>query len=162
MGCRRIALLLFLCGFATNEIARADSGLISTIAGNGVPGNGGVGGPATQANLNSPSSLCVDAAGNLFIADSYNQRAVRVDAVTGLLTVAAASITTYGLALDATGGLLIADVANRNVRRLDLQAGTFTTVAGNGSSTSSGDGGLATNAGIAGPMGLALDASGNL
>ena len=113
---RRIALLLFLCGFATNEIARADSGLISTIAGNGVPGNGGVGGPATQANLNSPSSLCVDAAGNLYIADSYNQRVVRVDAVTGLLTVVAASVTTYGLALDATAGLLIADVANNNVR----------------------------------------------
>ena len=67
----------------------AQSGIITTVAGNGTRGYAGDNGPATNASLNSPSGVAVDALGNLFIADTQNSVIRRVDTVTGVITTIA-------------------------------------------------------------------------
>ena len=76
---------------ATSRVRRVDAatGVITTVAGTGAAGYGGDGGPATAAALNYPAGVAVDAAGNLFIADTYNHRVRRVDAATGVITTVA-------------------------------------------------------------------------
>jgi sugar lactone lactonase YvrE len=125
--------------------------------------------------------LALDAAGNLYIADRYNQRIRRVDAATGFIaTVAGGGEDDVdfrgdggpatqavldgpeGVTLDPTGNLYIADSGNRRVRRVDAATGTISTVAGDGRWGSSGDGGAATEASLRRPKALALDSSGNL
>ena len=105
---------------------------IYTVAGNGIQGFSGVGGPATAAKLSVPSDVVPDAAGNLLIADTGNNR-IRV--------VAAASGTFYGQA---------------------MTAGHIYTVAGDGARGTSGDGGPAIKAGLHSPEGVAVDHAGNL
>jgi sugar lactone lactonase YvrE len=161
-----------------NRIRKVDTnGIITTMAGNGNSGYSGDGGAATNASLNVPSSLAFDASGNLFIADQYNNRIRKVD-TNGIITTMAgngnsgysgdggaatnASLNVpYGVALDAFGNLYIADSRNSRIRKVDTN-GIITTVAGNGSSGYSGDGGAATNASLYSPSGLAFDASGDL
>ena len=108
------------------------AGHIYTVAGTGKLGFSGDGGPAAQAELNGPSGVAVAANGNLLIADSSNLR-VRV--------VAASSGTYYGQA---------------------MTAGDIYTVAGDGTSGFSGDGGPATQAEFRSPSGMAVDSNGNL
>jgi secreted PhoX family phosphatase len=132
----------------TSPVFAADR-LISTIARNGGGGRTGLGGPAANAQLNTPQGLCFDAAGNLFIADYGNNRVVRVDAVTGILTLVArtgayssagdggpaalASVNSpVGLAFDAAGNLYIAEVTGNPIRRVDASTGIITRVAGTG------------------------------
>src|SRR5205823_8124202 len=105
---------------------------IYTVAGNGTGGFAGDGGPATAAKLNAPGAVTVDAAGNLVIADTYNNR-IRV--------VAATSGTFYGQA---------------------MTAGDIYTVAGNGRFSYAGDGGPASAAALNEPTAVAIDAAGNL
>jgi trimeric autotransporter adhesin len=108
------------------------AGDIYTVAGDGTFGYSGDGGPATSAELNGPSGVAVDTAGNLVIADTLNNR-VRV--------VAASTGTFYGQA---------------------MTAGDIYTVAGDGRIGYSGDGGPATSARLSAPTGVAVDSSGNL
>ena len=106
------------------------AGLITTVAGTGVSGYGGDGGPATAAALSSPCGVAADAAGNLFIADYGNNRVRRVDAATGVITtVAGTGVSGYGgdggpatsaalldptgVAVDGAGNLFIADYAQQ-------------------------------------------------
>jgi sugar lactone lactonase YvrE len=156
----------------------ASTGIITTVAGNGIPGYSGDGGPATSASLSGPSGVVVDATGNLLIADSSNYRIRRVDASTGIITTVAgngirgfsgdggpatsASLSPIGVAVDATGNLFIADTGNHRIRRVDESTGIITTVAGNGIRGFSGDGGPATSASLNYPTGVAVDGSGNL
>ncbi len=71
---------LFIADSNNNRVRRVDSnGIITTIAGNGTPGYSGDGGPAMQATLNSPTGVCTDASGNLFIADVGNYRIRKVE-----------------------------------------------------------------------------------
>jgi sugar lactone lactonase YvrE len=150
---------------------------IRTVAGNGANGYAGDGGAATDAQLFDPWGLAVDASGNLYIADQLNSR-VRKVAPDGKITTlagtgtssysgdgsAATSATLYhpcGVALDSAGNLYIADTANHVVRKV-ATGGTITTVAGNGSAGFAGDGAAATSAQLSTPIGLALDAAGNL
>jgi sugar lactone lactonase YvrE len=159
------------------------SGTITTVAGNGTFGFSGDGGPATDAGLNSPVGVTVDAAGNLYIADSGNHR-VRKVSTSGTITTVAGDGTfgfsgdggpatnaslniPYGVAVDAAGNLYIADPGNSRVREVaasvpPLLSGTISTVAGDGTQGFSGDGGPATDAGLSGPYGVAVDAAGNL
>ena len=155
----------------------AVTGVITTIAGTGRIGFSGDGGPATEASV-GVSGLALDAAGNVFISDGWNSRVRRVDAITGVITTIAgngehqysgdggpateAGLNPRGLAVDAGGHVYVADVSpNYRVRRIDAVTGVITTIAGNGRSGSSGNGGPATEARI-NPLGLAVDAAGNV
>ena len=179
---------LFIADTRNSVIRKVDvKGIITTVAGNGSQGYSGDGGAATNASLNGPTGVAVDASGNLFIADSNNYRIRKVN-VNGIIsTVAGNGVYAYsgdggaatnaslnypsGVAVDASGNLFIADKNNNRIRKVDV-AGLITTVAGNGGVMTnqfgqevgyfSGDGGAAINATLNAPEGVAVDASGNL
>jgi len=181
---------LFISDSVDNVIRRVDAstGIITTVAGNSTQGFSGDGGSATSAALNlssvyigypaMPASLAVDAGGNLFIPDSVNNRIRRVDATTGVITTVAGGgsggdggpatsgilASPASLATDGSGNAFVGEGDNFRVRRVDASTGIITTVAGNGTSVLGfvGDGGPATSAGLATPIGLAVDSSGNL
>jgi sugar lactone lactonase YvrE len=153
------------------------NGILTTVAGNGATGYFGDSGPATNASLNYPFGVALDAVGNLYIADLGNGRIRKVGANGIITTVAgngdqgysgdggpatnASLFSPGGVAFDGVGNLYIADVDNQRVRKVDTN-GNITTVAGTGALGYYGDGGPATNADLDYPSGLALDAAGNL
>ena len=159
-----------------NGVNLPTNGIITTMAGNGNNGYSGDGGAATSARLNQPQRVALDSHGNLFIADTFNNRVRKVDTNGIITTVAgggseslgdggAATNATlnepYGMAVDSTGNLLITDTYNYRLRKVDTN-GIITTAAGNGTNGYSGDGGLATKAMLSGPSGVAVDSYGNL
>jgi len=167
-------------GYDANRIRKVDrNGIITTVAGNGQPGFTGDGGPAAEASLAGPLGVAVDAAGNVYIADTDNGRIRKVDATTkrietiagggmppdglgdGLPATGAALDTPSALAFDPAGALFIADTNHGRIRRYDAASKILTTVAGNGD-YSGGDGGAATNAGLNAPFAIAFDRKGNL
>jgi uncharacterized protein (TIGR03437 family) len=153
------------------------AGTITTVAGTGQPGFAGDGGPAIAARLNRPRAVAADAAGNVYVADTGNQRVRRIDLRGVIATVAGNGSTDFvagdaaatstalsdprGVAVDAAGNVYIADTGHNRVRKV-FPSGAITTIAGTGSCCYSGDGGLATAAQLNQPWGLALDAAGNL
>lgn len=153
------------------------SGTITTVAGNGTPGYSGDGGPATSAQLNLPQDVAIDASGNLYIADSFNNRVRKVSPGGVITTVAGNGTPGYsgdggpaasaqlldarGLAVDAAGNLYLADSNNARVRRV-TSGGIITTIAGNGTAGYAGDGGLATSAQLSYPSGLAVHTGGRI
>jgi hypothetical protein len=160
------------------EIVKA-TGNIITVAGTGTRGYSGDGGPATSAWLASPYGLALDASGDLFIADSSNQRVREVLAGSGtIITVAGTGIygmagdggpatsaelfDPSGLALDASGNLFITDYGNERIRELVKATGNLITIAGNGTQGYGGDGGPALSAELSGPIGVVVDANGNV
>ncbi len=162
---------------ANDRIRKVDArtGIISTVAGTGVGGFAGDGGPATSAQFNFPSSLAVDRDGNLYIGDTGNKRIRRVDGKTGIIETvvghggarftdvvpSADSQSTWvgALAVDPNGNLLF--TAEWTVFRLNRTTGIVTAIAGTGQKGFSGDGGPATNARID-PGDIAVDRDGNL
>ena len=147
---------------------------IVSIAGTTKPGASGDGGPADRAELNQPFDVAYDASGNLFLSDTFNHRVRRIDAKTGIITTVAGNgrkgfsgdggpaknaqlDEPYGIVLDERGNLFIADRLNRRIRRVDGKTGVITTLVGNGSKTSTGDGGPAERATLVEPNGVALD-----
>lgn len=144
------------------------SGIITTVAGNGTTGYSGDGGSAIAAEMDNPQGIAVDAAGNLYISDTGNNCIRKVDGNGIITTVLGQGVQPVvslnhplGIALDASGNLYIADTYNNVVRKLDT-IGNLRTVAGNGTASYSGDGGLATGAGLWAPSGVAVDDGGNL
>ena len=147
----------------------------------------GDGGPAASAELNYPRSVTFDTAGNLYIADSYNQRIRRIDTSGIINTVVGNGVAGYygdGLssagfggdggtatfaylnspyqtAVDAGGNIYIADRGNNRVRKIAVN-GVISTIAGNGTAGSTGDGGAALNAELNDPIGVAVDGVGNV
>ncbi len=168
---------IYIADTYNNRIRKVGvNGIITTVVGNGIPTYSGDGGLATNASLKSPQGVALDAAGNLFVADSSNSRIRKVDTNGIISTVAGtgafgfsgdggaatnAKIRANGVTVDAAGNLFIAEVLNGRIRKVDTN-GIITTVAGNGSFGSSGDGGAATSAGLAFPYGTAVSSSGNL
>jgi uncharacterized protein (TIGR03437 family) len=143
------------------------SGIITTVAGNRGPGFGGDGGQALQAELNYPTGVAVDAAGDVYIADSRNNR-IRMVKEGGIISTVAggtgtALSTPYDVILDASGNLYIAAEGNDAIFKMDTKGNT-TTFAGIQFSYSGsfGDGGPATAAQLYSPNGVAVDASGNV
>ena len=169
---------LYIADYVDYRIRKVDTnGIITTVAGNGTAGYSGDGGAATKASLDYPFAVAVDAAGNLYIADSENNR-IRKVATNGIITTLAGNGTggysgdggaaaqasllyPYGVAVDASGNVYIADSDNDRVRKVDTN-GIITTVAGDATPGYSGDGGLATKASLEFPVGVGLDSSGNL
>ncbi|HWF47104.1 MAG TPA: hypothetical protein VG168_08870 [Bryobacteraceae bacterium] len=151
------------------------NGVINTIAGNGTPGYSGDGGPATQATLLPPTSIAVDAAGNVYFTDPLNFRVREITAQGTMTTIAGNGASGYGgdRGLAISGGLsypvgvavgggnvYISDGIS-NIREVTPD-GTINTIAGGSDAGYSGDGGLALNALLFGPGGLAVDSGGDL
>ena len=168
---------LFIADTYNNRIRKVDTnGIITTVAGNSSWGFSGDGGAATNATLYYPYGVMVDANGNLFIADTYNNRIRKVDANGVISTVAGKSSSGFSgdggaatnaslyrpqsLAMDGNGNLFIADAYNYRVRQVDVY-GVITTIAGNGSTSFSGDNGVATNTGM-NPFGVSVDGYGDV
>ncbi|MXZ34666.1 MAG: hypothetical protein F4Z21_05275, partial [Acidobacteria bacterium] len=169
---------LFIADSGNHSIRRVGpSGAISTIAGSRKQGFGGDGDPAVTAQLRGPAGVAVDSAGNLFIADSGNDRIRRVDPSGVITTMAGMGARGFGgdngsavdaqlfipagVAVDSTGNLFIADSANDRIRRVD-PSGTISTIAGTRQRRFNGDNGPATQARLHAPFGLATDNAGNL
>lgn len=164
---------LYIADQDNHRVRMVSNGTITTVAGNGQAGYNGDNLSATGAMLNFPVSVAVDQTGNVYIADANNNRVRMVSGGTiatvagngtagfngdNISATAAQLNNPYGVAKDTAGHLYIADVNNNRIRM--VSGGTITTVAGNGSSSFSGDGGSAVNAGIR-PSGIAFNA-GNL
>jgi len=153
------------------------AGTLTVVAGNGIGAFSGDGGPATSASLANTAGVAVDAAGNLYLADSTSNRVRKVSPSGIITTVAgngtqgfsgdggpATSASLYwplGVAVDVSGNLYIADSGSHRIRKVS-PSGTITTVAGNGTPAFSGDGGQARSASLYTPTGVAVDAAGNL
>ena len=175
----------FIADRANNRVRRVDagSGVITTIVGTGTAGPGGDGGLAVNAELDGPSGIAVDAAGDVYISDADNQRVRRVDASSGIISTYAGNVTggatgigdggpatsahllfPAGLALDTAGNLYIADEGHNLIREVTLATGIINTVAGtmNGAGGYGGDGGPATSAFLLLPTGVAVDSAGNI
>jgi sugar lactone lactonase YvrE len=167
---------LFIADQGNHRIRKVDAvtGMISTVAGNGSQGLSGDGGPATEASLNSPTGIAMDAEGKLYISDTGNQRVCVVEIAKGFInTVAGTGISGFSgdrgpatmaelanptsLAFDEEGHLYIADSDNDRVRMVDLKTGMITTVAGDGNSGLRGDGGPAVEASLRYPAGISID-----
>jgi DNA-binding CsgD family transcriptional regulator/sugar lactone lactonase YvrE len=170
--------VVFIAEAGGHRVRRVDpGGIISTYAGTGDPGAAGDGGPAVAAQLNGPEALALDRAGNLFIADTLNNRIRRV-ALDGTITTVAGSGAfgfagdggpatrarlglPRGLASDPRGHIYIADSDNNRIRRVDA-AGIITTVAGTGRAGYSGDGQSPLRAQLDEPDGVAVDGRGRV
>lgn len=157
----------------------ATVGVISTIAGNGTAGFTGDTGLGTSASLNNPSSVQLDALGNLYIADTLNNRIRVLNLTTGIIaTVAGTGTADYtgdgglalaatlnapnGLSFDTNGNLYIADTGNNVIRLLNTATNVISTVAGTGAAGFSGDGAAATAAKLNQPWSVTVDTSGAL
>ncbi len=143
------------------RVRKVTAGIINTVAGNGIAGFSGDGGPALQAELNDPRNLAFDSAGNLYIADYLNNRVRRVALDGTISTYAQLPGNVRGLVFDAAGNLYAAVETNSTVYRIDT-SGKQTVFAGTGSAGYSGDGGPASQAMLNAPSGLTIDAQGNI
>ena len=170
---------IFISDYGNHRIRKVNiGGIINTIVGTGVGGFNGDGIPATSAQINVPTTTRLDATGNLFFVDQFNNRIRKVNTAGIISTVAgAASGGTYAgdngpatmaqlhypsdLRIAATGNIFIADAYNNAIRMVDA-AGFITTVAGTGISGYTGDGVAATASKLNQPWGLVLDDCGNL
>ncbi|MBI2061741.1 MAG: hypothetical protein HYT87_18525, partial [Nitrospirae bacterium] len=178
--------ILYIADTGNHRVRKVDpSGIITAVAGNGLPGYSGDGGKATEAWLWAPGGVAVDPNGNLYIADTDSHHIRKVDTSGNITTVAgnpsllngryqgaysgdsgkatAAKLNIpSGVAVDSNGNLYIADTGNHRIRKVDATTQKITTVAGNGLPGYSGDGGKATEASLCAPGGVAVDPNGNL
>ena len=169
---------LYIADRDNNRIRKVDTnGIITTVAGNGNATYAGDGGKATNASLYTPARINLDVFGNLYISDQSNSR-IRKVGTNGIITTVAGSgnsayagdggLAVYaslaapcGVSFDVSGNLFIGDIGNNRIRKVDGN-GIITTVAGNGLGQYAGDGGMATNASLYAPFGVAFDASSNM
>ncbi|MCE9564805.1 MAG: hypothetical protein K8U57_22455 [Planctomycetes bacterium] len=173
---------LYFSDTNNHRVRRVDAktGIITTVAGNGKKGFAGDGAKATDASLNEPYGIEIDADGNLFIVDRLNFCIRRVDAKAGNISTIAGTggksgfagdgaaadkallVEPNGLCLDGKGKLYIADVAGHRVRVVDLKTGNIDTLIGNGKGATVGDGGALKDASVNGPRAVAMHPDGSL
>src|SRR5215813_2147688 len=162
---------------AHSETEALTSAIVRTPAGSGFFGFSGDGGPATNARLSNPNDVAVDASGNLYIADIFNDRIRKVD-TNGVITTFAGKFggtfggdggpateaglfDVSGVAVDEKGNVYIADMDNYRVRKVNTN-GIISTVAGNGNFGYTGDNVAATQTALASPTAVAVDVTGNI
>jgi hypothetical protein len=176
---------VYIADYYSNVVRKVStSGIITTIAGTGVAGYSGDGGPATSAELYYPYGVAVDGSGNVYIADANNNVIRQVNAAGGITTIAGTGFGAglglghgaysgdggaatnarlnfpEGVAVDNYGNVFIADANNHVIRKIST-SGTISTVAGSGVRGYSGDGGAALAASLDFPSGIAADGLGN-
>jgi hypothetical protein len=175
---------LYICDKTKNVVRKVNtSGIISTVVGNGTAGYNGDGIAATSAELNAPNGIAVDAAGDIYIADTTNERIRYVSASTGLISTLAGNGTAgfagngiaangsggtvevagpNSVAVDLAGNVYIGDSGNQRLREIVASTGIINTIAGNGTAGDTGDGGAATSAELSGPRAVQVDVYGNI
>ena len=163
---------MIIADAGNNRVRMIDTtGTITTIAGTGMAGFSGDGGPALLAQFNNPLGLALDTAGNLYLTDLYNERVRKIDTSGTITTVAGNGTAGYngdnipatsaslnlprGIVLDSSGNLYIADTVNFRVRKVDT-SGIISTFAGDGIQGFSGDGGPAIDANVGRPRDVIL------
>lgn len=168
----------FTCSNAIRKVTAA-TGIISTVCGSDTYGDSGDGGQAVNALMKFPIAVCIDINKNLYIAEYSGQRIRKINTSTGIISTIAgtgtagfsgdggpatsASLNTpKAVNVDADGNVYFADSYNSRIRKIDAATGIITTIAGTGSTASSGDGGPAVNAGVPYPVSIGIDATGNL
>ncbi len=166
---------LFIADTLNECIREVSNGVITTVAGNGNDGFVGDGGPATSAEMFNPAGVAADSSGNLYIADTGNNRVRKVS--NGVITTVAGNGSLgfsgdngpatsaqlagpFGVAFDRESNLYVADTLNNRIRK--VSNGVITTVAGNGEQGFFGDNGPAASASLNQPYGIAVDTAGNL
>jgi sugar lactone lactonase YvrE len=171
---------VYIADTANNEVRKiASGGAITLVAGTGAAGSSGDGAAATAATLNAPAGVALDAAGDLYIADTGNNKIRVVDALSGNISTVAgtgtagytgdqstpAAATLNGptqLAWSQTGVLYVADMGNSAIRAIALKESLITTAAGSANAGFDGDGGPGQAAQLQNPRGVAVDNSGNV
>lgn len=166
---------LYIADLGNDRIRKVSGGIITTVAGSGLPGYNADNISATTAQLYLPKGVAVDSSGNLYIADTGNNRIREVSS--GIITTIAGNGTSgysgdkgaataaqlnapAGVAVDPTGIVYIADTANNVIRK--ILGTSILTVAGTGTAGYGGDGGLATSALLNGPTAVGIDSTGAL
>lgn len=175
---------LYIVDGKSNRVRRVDgdTGIIETVAGDGVAAFDGDNGDARNASLSFPLDVAVDGSGNVYIADQNNNRIRKVTTDHRIVTIAGngnggysgegpavqeSLFTPAGVAVGPDGNIYIADLQNNRIRRVSPPGCSpatcvIDTVVGNGSRTFSGDGGPALQAGITKPSDVAFDSAGNM
>jgi large repetitive protein len=155
--------------------------VVQTIANsNGIAGSSGDGGLATSAQINQPSAIAIDGAGNIVFADTGNHAIRRIDAITGKISTVAGTLgssgfsgdgqaattailsSPQGLSYNQNGDLYIADTGNNRIRKIDASSQVITTIAGDGVAAFFGDGVAAISAELNQPWGLAVAIDGSI
>ena len=178
---------LYVSAWSASNIykIKTSTNIITKIAGLGWPTfitntqNSGDGSLAINAPLAAPMKICLDTAGNIYIADSYNQRIRKVNSQTGIITTVAGTGTIgfsgdgglatnaelnypAGISIDATGNLYVSDYHNNRILKIDATTGIINTIVGSDVAGFYGDGRLATKAKLNGPQNTSIDANGNI
>ena len=175
--------MIFVEGVKTQRLLSAihGTGAVTTVAGTGTGGYSGDGGPATSATLLYPWGVAIDTEGNIYIADTINDRIRKVTKSTGIITTVAGTGSYWapsgdgglatlakvyrprGVAIDTAGNIYIAGQGNGVIRLVTKSTGIITTVAGIPDEIGYfGDGGPATSAKLGNPTDVAIDAAGNI
>lgn len=173
---------IYVADTLNHRIRKISGGVVSTIAGTGVPGFSGDGSAAISAQLDSPRDVAVSTDGNtIYIADTGNHRIRKIaggvistiagtgsagydDDITSPLTATSARINQpSSVAVDNLGNIYVADTANNRIRKIDASADpdTITTIAGNGAQTPSNDSGAGTSSGLSNPKGVDVKSDGS-
>jgi DNA-binding CsgD family transcriptional regulator len=177
---------VYVSDLTSNVVRRVNAlGTITTYAGTGEPGYAGDGGPAISALLDAPGALAVDLEGNLYLADTLNDRVRKVDPSGDITTYAGTGVRGFAgdggqavdshlalalgppsgigsaLAVDVQGDLFVADTGNQRVREVTV-AGMIVSIAGSGRQGDGGDNAAATLASLDNPISVAVDFDGTV
>jgi trimeric autotransporter adhesin len=170
---------IYICDYNNSLIRKVThaTNIISSIAGNGTAGYSGDGAAANAAAIGTPAGITLDAAGNIYFSDHSNNVVRKITIATGIISTVAGGGTIVAdggpatacalsqpqaLLVDAAGNIYIADYGNNEVRKVDHTTGIISAFAGNGSTTATTDGVVATSTAVAAPRGLTYDSKGNM